>query len=147
MKPIYVLNGPNLNRLGKREPEIYGTTTLAEVEEICRSAAGARPVIFKQSNSEEKLIDLIHEATDEEAAGILINPAALTFTSLAIFDALKMFKGPIIEYHISNVHRREEMYHKSFVSKTATTVMAGLGATGYGIAMQALELLIAEGKR
>ena len=147
MKPIYVLNGPNLNRLGKREPEIYGTTTLAEVEEICRSAAGARPVIFEQSNSEEKLIDLIHEATDDEAAGILINPAALTFTSLAIFDALKMFKGPIIEYHISNVHRREEMYHKSFVSKTATTVMAGLGATGYGIAMQALELLIAEGKR
>ena len=147
MKPIYVLNGPNLNRFGKREPEIYGTTTLAEVEEICRSAAGARPVIFEQSNSEEKLIDLIHEATDDEAAGILINPAALTFTSLAIFDALKMFKGPIIEYHISNVHRREEMYHKSFVSKTATTVMAGLGATGYGIAMQALELLIAEGKR
>lgn len=147
MKPIYILNGPNLNRLGKREPEIYGTTTLAEVEEICRKAAGERPVVFQQSNSEEKLIDLVHAATDEEAAGIIINPAAFTFTSLALLDALKMFKGPIIEFHISNVHRREVIYHNSYVSKTATTVMAGLGASGYGVAVAALELLIAEGKR
>jgi 3-dehydroquinate dehydratase-2 len=145
--PIYILNGPNLNRLGKREPEIYGTTTLAEVEEICRAAAGERPVVFHQTNSEEKLIDLIHEATDEAAAGIIINPAAFTFTSLALLDALKMFQGPIIEFHISNVHRREAIYHNSFVSKTATTVMAGLGARGYGIAVSALELLISEGKR
>lgn len=147
MKPIYVINGPNLNRLGKREPEIYGTTTLAEVETLCRDAAGDRLVIFKQSNSEEAIIDLIHEATDDEAAGIIINPAAFTFTSLAILDALKMFKGPIIEYHISNVHRREAIYHNSYVSKTATTVMAGLGANGYAHAVRALELLISEKKR
>ena len=141
MKPIYVLNGPNLNRLGKREPEIYGTTTLAEVEQWCREAAGDRPVEFRQTNSEERLIDWVHEAIDE-GAGIIINPAAFTFTSLALLDALKMFKGPIIEFHISNVHRREPIYHRSYVSMTATTVMAGLGAGGYPLAVKALEMLI-----
>lgn len=141
MKPIYVLNGPNLNRLGKREPEIYGTTTLAEVEQSCRDAAGDRPVEFRQTNSEEKLIDWVHEAIDR-GAGIIINPAAFTFTSLALLDALKMFNGPIIEFHISNVHRREAIYHNSYVSKTATTVMAGLGAQGYPLAVKALEMLI-----
>jgi 3-dehydroquinate dehydratase-2 len=132
MKPIYVLNGPNLNRLGKREPEIYGTTTLAEVE-----AAGDRPIRFHQTNSEEKLIDLVHEAIDEGAA-ILINPAAFTFTSLALLDALKMFPGPIVELHISNIHRREPIYHRSYVSMIATSVMAGFGAEGYPIAVKAL---------
>lgn len=146
MKPIYILNGPNLNRLGKREPEIYGTTTLAEVEAMCREAAGQRPVEFRQTNSEEKLIDWVHEAIDE-GEGIIINPAAFTFTSLALLDALKMFRGPIIEFHISNVHRREQIYHRSYVSMTATTVMAGLGAKGYPLAVKALEALIAEGKR
>jgi len=141
MKPIYVLNGPNLNRLGKREPEIYGTTTLAEVEQSCRDAAGDRPIEFRQTNSEEKLIDWVHEAIDG-GAGIIINPAAFTFTSLALLDALKMFNGPIIEFHISNVHRREAIYHNSYVSKTATTVMAGLGAQGYPLAVKALEMLI-----
>src|SRR5690606_7871368 len=102
MKPIYVLNGPNLNRLGTREPEIYGTTTLAESEAMCRAAAGDRPIASHQTNSEEKLIDLVHEAIDEGAA-ILINPAAYTFTSLALLDALKQFPGPIIELHISNI--------------------------------------------
>ncbi|MBP1845677.1 3-dehydroquinate dehydratase-2 [Rhizobium petrolearium] len=145
-KPIYVLNGPNLNRLGKREPEIYGTTTLAEVEALCREAAGDRPVVFSQTNSEEKLIDLVHEAIDEGAA-IIINPAAFTFTSLALLDALKMFKGPIIEFHISNVHRRESIYHHSYVSMTATAVMAGLGARGYPVAIRAIEDLLAEQKR
>jgi 3-dehydroquinate dehydratase II len=105
MKPIYILNGPNLNRLGKREPEIYGTTTLAEVEAWCRESAGDRPVEFRQTNSEEQLIDWVHEAI-EEGEGIIINPAAFMFTSVALLDALKMFKGPIIEFHISNVHRR-----------------------------------------
>jgi 3-dehydroquinate dehydratase-2 len=146
LRPIYVLNGPNLNRLGKREPEIYGTTTLAEIEAMCREAAGDRPVVFEQSNSEEKLINLVHEAI-EEADGILINPAAFTFTSLALLDALKMFPGPIIEFHISNVHRREQIYHRSYVSMTATAVMAGLGADGYATAIGALEKLIAAGKR
>lgn len=146
MKPIYILNGPNLNRLGKREPEIYGTTTLAEIEVECREAAGERPVEFRQTNSEEKLIGWVHEAVDE-GAGIIINPAAFTFTSLALLDALKMFKGPIIEFHISNIHRRESIYHNSYVSMTATTVMAGLGASGYSLAVQAMELLIRKQKR
>ena len=138
-KPIFVLNGPNLNRLGKREPEIYGTTTLAEIEAMCRKAAGDRPVRFHQSNFEGEIVNWIHEAIDEGAAGIIINPAALTFTSIAILDALKMFPGPIIELHISNIHRRESYYHHSFVSKIATAVMAGFGPEGYAIAVQAME--------
>jgi 3-dehydroquinate dehydratase-2 len=146
MKPIYVLNGPNLNRLGKREPEIYGTTTLAEIEGICREAAGERPVVFRQTNSEQQLIEWVHEAIDE-ADGILINPAAFTFTSLALLDALKMFPGPVVEFHISNVHRREPIYHRSYVSMTATAVMAGLGAEGYATGIVALEALIAAGRR
>jgi 3-dehydroquinate dehydratase-2 len=147
MKPIYILNGPNLNRLGKREPEIYGTTTLSEIEALCREAAGERPVIFRQTNSEETLISLVHEAIDEGAVGILINPAAFTFTSLALLDALKMFPGPIIEFHISNIHRREQVYHRSYVSMTATAVMAGLGSSGYALAVVALEHLIARKAR
>jgi 3-dehydroquinate dehydratase-2 len=137
-KPIYVLNGPNLNRLGKREPEIYGTITLAEVEKMCREAAGSHPVIFKQSNAEFELINWIHEAIDE-GAGIIINPAGLTFTSIPILDALKMFAGPIIELHISNIHRREAIYHNSLVSKTATAVIAGLGPNGYRMAIMAMK--------
>jgi 3-dehydroquinate dehydratase II len=142
-KPIYVLNGPNLNRLGKREPEIYGKTTLAEVEAMCRNASGGTPVEFRQSNLEGHIVDLIHEAIDK-GCGIIINPAAYTFTSLAILDALKMFPGPIIELHISNIHRREEMYHHSFVSKIATAVIAGLGANGYRVAMNAMQDLLRE---
>jgi 3-dehydroquinate dehydratase II len=140
-KPIYILNGPNLNRLGKREPEIYGRTTLAEIESFCRSEAGNRVVVFRQSNSESQLIDWVHEAIDE-GSGIIINPAGYTFTSIALLDALKMFPGPIIELHISNVHRREAHYHHSYVSKAATAVIAGLGANGYRVAVRAmLELL------
>ena len=142
MKPIYVLNGPNLNRLGKREPSIYGTTTLAEVEQICRAASGDRPIVFHQTNSEEKLIDLVHEAIDE-GAGIVINPAAFTFTSLALLDALKMFEGPVIEFHISNIHKREPIYHRSYVSMRADAVMAGLGAGGYATAVRAMLDMVA----
>jgi 3-dehydroquinate dehydratase II len=137
MKPIYVLNGPNLNRLGKREPAIYGTTTLAEVEQLCRAAAGDRGIVFHQTNSEEALINWVHEAIDE-GAGIIINPAAFTFTSLALLDALKMFEGPVIEFHISNVHKREPIYHRSYVSMRADAVMAGLGARGYATAVTAM---------
>jgi 3-dehydroquinate dehydratase-2 len=136
-KPIYVLNGPNLNRLGKREPEIYGTTTLAEVEAICREAAGDRRVEFRQSNAEHQIVEWIHEAIDL-AAGIVINPAGLTFTSIPIMDALKMFPGPIFELHITNVHRREEIYHNSLVSKVATAVIMGLGPDGYRAALEAM---------
>src|SRR5690554_3723456 len=137
MKPIYILTGPNLNRLGKREPAIYGTTTLEQVEQLCRAAAGTRPVMFHQTNSEEKLINLVHEAIDE-GAGIIINPAAFTFTSLALLDALKMFDGPVIEFHISNIHKREPIYHRSYVSMRADAVMAGLGAKGYATAVRAI---------
>ena len=136
-KTIYVLNGPNLNRLGKREPKIYGKTTLAEVGAICRKAAGKWPVEFRQSNAEHELIDWIHEAIDAGAA-IVINPAAFSFTSMAILDALKMCREPIIEVHITNIHRREEIYHRSYVSKVATAVIAGLGPGGYRAALRAL---------
>ncbi|WP_439596295.1 type II 3-dehydroquinate dehydratase [Falsiroseomonas sp.] len=141
-RTIHVLNGPNLNRLGKREPEIYGRTTLAEVEALCRAAAGSDSLVFRQTNYEGQLVDWIHEATDAEAAGIVINPAGLTFTSIPVLDALKMFKGPIIELHISNIHRREAIYHRSLVSTVATAVIAGLGAAGYATAVQALRELL-----
>jgi len=141
MKPIYVLNGPNLNRLGKREPEIYGKATLSDVERYCREAAGSHPIEFRQSNSEAEIIGWIHEAIDN-AAGIVINPAAFTFTSLAILDALKMFEGPIIELHITNIHKREPYYHHSYISKVATAVIAGLGAEGYRTATASLLKLI-----
>ena len=143
MKPIYVLNGPNLNRLGKREPHIYGTTTLAEVEALCVAASPVRPVIFHQTNSEEQLIDWVHEAIDQ-GAGIIINPAAFTFTSLALLDALKMFEGPVIEFHISNIHKREPIYHRSYVSMRADAVMAGLGAGGYATAVTTMLGMVAQ---
>ena len=136
-KPIYILNGPNLNRLGTREPEIYGRTTLAEVETMCLEAADGHPMVFRQSNREYELIEWVHEAIDE-GDGIIINPAAFTFTSMALMDALKMFPGPIIELHISNIHRREPMYHKSYVSPIATAVIAGLGTDGYPVGVKAM---------
>ncbi|CAH1661112.1 type II 3-dehydroquinate dehydratase [Chelatococcus asaccharovorans] len=140
-KPIYVLNGPNLNRLGRREPHLYGATTLAQIEAMCREAAGDTPLHFRQSNREYELIDWIHEAIDEGSA-IVINPAAFSFTSMAILDALKMFPGPIIELHITNIHRREPIYHRSYVSLAATAVIAGLGAEGYPIAVQAAKAMV-----
>ena len=137
-QPIYVLNGPNLNRLGKREPEIYGKTTLAEIEAMCRSAAPTCTVEFRQSNAEAQIVDWIHEAIDAPADALIINPAGLTFTSVPIMDALKMFDGPIVELHITNIHRRESVYHESLVSKVATAVIAGLGADGYRAAVEAM---------
>jgi 3-dehydroquinate dehydratase II len=141
MKPIFVINGPNLNRLGRREPEIYGTTTLVDIEAMCRDAAGERPLRFHQSNAEHQIVDWIHEAIDS-GAGILINPAGLSFSSIPVLDALKMFPGPIVEFHISNIHRREEIYRRSLVSTVATAVLAGLGAGGYPMAMRALAGMI-----
>jgi 3-dehydroquinate dehydratase-2 len=136
-KPIYVLNGPNLNRLGTREPELYGRTTLAEVEAICRAASGTHPVVFRQSNAEAELIGWIHEAIDR-GAGIVINPAGLSFNSIPLLDALKMFPGPIVEVHITNIHRREALYQKSLVSTAATAVVCGLGVDGYRAAVDAM---------
>jgi 3-dehydroquinate dehydratase-2 len=141
---IYVLNGPNLNLLGKRQPEIYGSETLADVEADCARLAaefGLR-VRFLQSNAEHQLIDWIHQAR-EEAAGIVINPAAYTHTSVAILDALNAFDGPVIEVHISNVHKREAFRHRSYVSLRADGVIAGLGTLGYQLALRRLALLLA----
>lgn len=139
---LHILNGPNLNRLGTREPEIYGTTTLSDIEAACRAATD-RPIVFFQSNAEHEIIGAVHAAIDAPAAGIIINPAAFTFTSIAMLDALKMFPGPIIELHISNIHRREAIYHHSLVSKVATAVIAGLGPEGYNVAVDAMERLVA----
>jgi 3-dehydroquinate dehydratase II len=144
MQPIHILNGPNLNRLGTREPEIYGTTTLAEIEQMCRAVDPTLPIAFRQTNSEAQLIDWVHEAMDG-AGGIIINPAAFSFTSLALLDALKMFPKPIIEVHLSNIHRREPLYHRSLVSLAATAVIAGLGANGYPTAVRALTELLDKG--
>jgi 3-dehydroquinate dehydratase-2 len=135
---IYVINGPNLNRLGTREPEIYGRATLADIEAMCRKAAGPHPLEFRQSNAEHQIVDWIHEAIDRGAGGIVINPAGFTFTSIAIMDALKMFPGPVFELHISNVHRREAVYHHSLMSAVVTAVMMGLGPDGYRAAVEAM---------
>jgi 3-dehydroquinate dehydratase-2 len=145
---VLVLNGPNLNRLGRREPEIYGTTTLAEIEAMCRAVDDGMSIDFRQTNSETQLIEWIHEAIDgtPPGDGIIINPAAYTFTSLALLDALKMFSGPIIELHLSNVHRREALYHNSLVSKAATAVIMGLGAQGYPTAVWAMAALLEKRK-
>lgn len=142
MTAIHILNGPNLNRLGTREPEIYGTTTLGDIEAACRTAAGGHPLVFRQSNAEFQLIDWVHEAVDS-AGGVIINPAAFTFTSMALMDALKMLSVPLIELHISNIHRREKMYHHSLVSPIATAVIAGFGARGYPMAVRAMQEMMA----
>jgi 3-dehydroquinate dehydratase-2 len=142
-KLIYVLNGPNLNLLGKRQPAIYGRETLADVERDCARVAaehGLR-IRFEQSNAEHQIIDWIHEARDE-AAGIVINPAAFTHTSLAILDALNAFEPPVIEVHISNVHKRESFRHHSYVSLRADGVIAGLGTQGYQFAIRRVAALI-----
>lgn len=139
---VYVLNGPNLNLLGKRQPEIYGHETLADVERDCRAEADrlGLDIRFHQSNREYEIIDWIHEAR-EAAQAIVINPAAFTHTSVAILDALKTFEGPIIEVHISNVHQRESFRHHSYVSLAATGVIAGLGTQGYTLALQRIARL------
>lgn len=146
MSPIvFVLNGPNLNLLGKRQPHIYGHTTLADVEQQCRAIATelGLGIRFHQSNREYEIIDWIHEAR-EAAAGIVINPAAFTHTSVAILDALNTFDGPIIEVHISNVHKREAFRHHSYVSAVASGVIAGFGTEGYTLALRRMASLIAE---
>ncbi len=142
---VYVLNGPNLNLLGRRQPHIYGHETLADVERDCRALAGelALDLRFHQSNREYEIIDWIHEARDT-AGGIAINPAAFTHTSVAILDALSTFDAPAIEIHISNVHKREEFRHHSFVSARADGVIAGFGTQGYLLALRRLARLIDE---
>ncbi len=136
---IYVLNGPNLNLLGKRQPEIYGSDTLDDVQAkmITKASALNLEIEFFQSNYEGALVEKIHEAR-EQAAGIIINPAAYTHTSVAILDALHTFEGPVVEVHISNVHKRESFRHHSYVSSRADGVIAGLGTFGYIAALEFL---------
>ena len=142
---VYVINGPNLNLLGKRQPAIYGQETLADVEIACRGVATEcnLELEFRQSNREYEIIDWIHDAR-ETAAGIVINPAAFTHTSVAILDALNAFDGPVLEIHISNVHKREAFRHHSYVSSRADGVIAGFGTQGYTLALQRLSRLIDE---
>jgi 3-dehydroquinate dehydratase-2 len=140
---VHVLNGPNLNLLGQREPAIYGHDTLADIEAACRRAAAdlKLDLAFHQSNREYELIDWIHEAR-ERAGGMVINPAAFTHTSIAIADALLACEFPIIEVHLSNVHKREAFRHHSYVSAVAAGVIMGCGTQGYVLALQRLAQLI-----
>jgi len=144
MTNIHILNGPNLNLLGQRQPEIYGHETLDDIRDACTALGGdlGLAVDFFQSNHEGQLIDWIHEARDK-ASGIIINPAAYTHTSVAILDALNAFDGPVIEVHLSNVHRREAFRHHSYVSQRADGVIAGLGSDGYLAALRRLARLLA----
>src|ERR1700687_2489466 len=136
---VFVLNGPNLNLLGQREPEIYGHETLADVEASCHEEGAALGLELRchQSNREYEIIDWIHEAR-EIAGGIVINPAAFSHTSIAVLDALKTCDMPILEVHISNIHQREEFRHHSFVSRVAEGVICGFGTQGYVLAIQRL---------
>src|SRR6266853_3702104 len=136
---IHVLNGPNLNLLGTREPDIYGHTTLAEIEQRCHKVCSslALNLVFRQTNHEGQLVEWVHDAR-EPASGIVINPAGYSFTSVALLDALKASELPVVEVHITNIHRRESMYHNSLVSLAAIGVICGLGPLGYELALTAL---------
>jgi 3-dehydroquinate dehydratase II len=143
-KTVYVLNGPNLNLLGTREPHIYGHSTLADVEKLCHATAQqyGLTVVFRQSNHEGQIVDWIQEARAQKAAGLLINPAGFTTTSIAILDALMTMEAPVIEVHISNIHAREEFRHNSYVSKVARAMVLGFGIEGYALAITGLARLI-----
>ncbi|WP_114285795.1 type II 3-dehydroquinate dehydratase [Candidatus Halocynthiibacter alkanivorans] len=142
-RKVYILNGPNLNLLGKRQPEIYGSVTLADVQANCENLASelGLAVEFFQTNHEGTLVDQIQLARDN-AAAIIINPAAYTHTSVAILDALHTFDGPVIEVHISNVHQRESFRHHSYVSQRADGVLAGFGVQGYDLALRRVATLL-----
>ena len=140
---VLILNGPNLNLLGEREPEIYGHETLADIEAHCIENGKALDIEidFRQSNLEGDLVTWIQEAR-KGFDGIIINPAAFTHTSVALLDALLASEKPVIEVHLSNIHRREEFRHNSYVSKAATGVICGLGSQGYDLALQAMARLV-----
>ncbi len=143
-KPIYILNGPNLNLLGQRQPEVYGRESLEDVADACAALGEdlGLTVRFHQSNHEGALVDWIHEARGA-GAGIIINPGAYSHTSIAILDALLAFEGPVMEVHISNIHKREAFRHHSFVSQRADGVIAGCGTEGYLLALRRLKTVLA----
>lgn len=142
---VYVLNGPNLNLLGVREPHLYGHTTLPQVQALCQRVATELgwACEFRQSNHEGVLVDWVHEAR-EKAAAIVINPAGLSFRSIPLLDALKTFDGPIAEVHITNIHRRDPIYQHSLISLAATGVICGFGPQGYEMAIRAVARQAAE---
>ena len=142
-KRIYLLNGPNLNLLGQRQPEIYGRDTLDDIAETCKKVAVAQGMTLKafQSNSEGQLIDWVHEAR-QNADAIIINPGAYSHTSIALLDALNTFEGKVIEVHISNIHKREEFRHHSYISLRADGITVGVGTQGYMLAVQALQNML-----
>lgn len=146
-KPVYVLNGPNLNLLGQREPERYGSASLEDVRTLCEETAEGLglTVDFRQSNHEGTLVDWIQEARGA-ASGIILNPAGYTTTSIAIMDALLAAELPVVEVHITNIHRREEFRHHSYVSKVAEAVIAGAGVHGYQLALQHVDRLVRLGR-
>lgn len=148
MARLLVLNRPNLNLLGAREPKIYGSQTLADIEAVCAEAAqtAGMTLDFRQSNHEGELVDWI-QAARGTAEGIVINPAAYTHSSVAIHDALRLFEGPIVEVHLSNIHQREPFRHHSFVSLVTRGVICGLGAHGYALAIAAVARLLQEASR
>jgi 3-dehydroquinate dehydratase-2 len=143
-KTIYVLNGPNLNTLGTREPDKYGHATLADVEKLCRDTAKrfGLDLVFRQSNMEGELVNWIQEAQAKKAAGLIINPAGYTTTSIAILDALLALNLPAIEIHITNIHARESFRQNSYVSKAVKAVIAGFGIDGYALAITGLAGMI-----
>jgi 3-dehydroquinate dehydratase-2 len=146
---VYVLNGPNLNLLGTREPDTYGRATLADVEKLCRAAAGrhAFELEFHQTNHEGDLVDLIQEAGGAQAAGVILNPGAYTHTSIAIRDAIAAVRVPVIEVHISNIFAREPFRHLSHIAPVAKASLCGFGIDGYALAIEGLAALLrARGK-
>ena len=143
-KTVYVLNGPNLNLLGTREPHIYGRSTLPDVEKLCRTTAKQHgfALVFRQSNHEGQIIDWINEARAKKAVGLIINPAGHTTTSVAILDALLAMESPVVEVHISNIHAREEFRRHSYISRAARAVVCGFGINGYAFAISGLASLL-----
>ena len=141
-KSVLILNGPNLNLLGKRQPDIYGRETLADVEAACHALGLGLQLSFLQSNHEGALIDAV-QAARQDTQGIVINPGAYSHTSVALLDALNAFEGPVIEVHISNIHKRETFRHHSYVSLRADAVIAGLGTEGYLAALRRMAMLLA----
>jgi 3-dehydroquinate dehydratase II len=142
---VYVLNGPNLNLLGTREPETYGRATLEDVEKLCRATAGRHrfEIEFRQSNHEGAIVDSIHEAGAKKAAGIIINAGAYTHTSIAIRDAAAAVAVPVVEVHISNIFAREHIRHRSHIAPVANASLCGFGIDGYALAIDGLAALIA----
>ena len=137
-RAIHVLNGPNLNLLGTREPEVYGRATLTEVERSCEREArkSGIPIIFRQTNAEHEMVEWLHEAR-EDAGGVVINPAAFSYAGYAVLDALKMLTCPVVEVHISNIHRREEEWRaRSILTQAVTGIISGLGVAGYALAVR-----------